>query len=155
RAGAARASDADAAASPLALILRNAPLVVIGEALPLVAAVVAMPLLLARLGVDRLGVLSLAWVVIGYFSLFDLGIGRATTQLVASRIGEGRRDEVPALVRTALVLLLALGCAGGGALIVLSPWLVVHALQVPEALLGESRRAFVLLSLTVPLVVVG
>jgi O-antigen/teichoic acid export membrane protein len=153
-----RASDATASAapaSPLALIARNAPLVILGEAVPLAAAVVAMPLLLAGLGVDRLGVLSLAWVVIGYFSLFDLGIGRATTQLIAARVGAGRHDEVQTLVRTALVLLLVLGCAGGAVLAALASWLVAHVLQVPPGLVDETRTTMLLLALVVPLVVVG
>jgi O-antigen/teichoic acid export membrane protein len=119
------------------------------------AAVVAMPILAARLGVDRLGVLSLAWVVIGYFSLFDLGVGRATTKVVASRIAAGRRAEVPGLVATSLALLLVLGCAGGAILAALAPWLADRALQVPAALQQESRQAFYLLALTVPLVVVS
>lgn len=145
----------DAAATPLALVARNAPLVVLGEVVPLVAAVAAMPLLLARLGVDRLGVLSLAWIVIGYFSLFDLGIGRATTQMIASRLSAGRAAQVPAVVRTSLVLLLGLGSAGGVALAALAPWLVQHAMQVPPELTAESRSAFFILALTVPLVVVS
>jgi len=160
RAGGPRASDGDpsaprAAASPLGLIARNAPLVALGELVPLLAAVGAMPLLLARLGVDRLGILSLAWVVIGYFSLFDLGIGRATTQLVASRLAAGRADEVPGVVRTSLVLLLALGCAGGLVLAALAPWLAAYALRVPAALDAETRTSFVLLACTLPLVVVS
>ena len=159
-AGPRRASDTGpivraGAASPLGLITRNAPLVVLGEVVPLAAAVVAMPLLLSRLGVDRLGVLSLAWVVIGYFSLFDLGIGRATTQMVASRLADGRGAQVPGVVRTSLALLLLLGCAGGALLASLAPWLVERVLQVPVDLTRETRTAFLLLALTVPLVVVG
>ncbi|MBY0276535.1 flippase [Candidatus Binatia bacterium] len=144
-----------APASPVALIARNAPLVIVGEALPLAAAVLAMPVLAASLGVDRLGVLSLAWVVIGYFSLFDLGIGRAVTRLVAARLADGRPGEVPPLVASALALLLALGCAGGVLLAVLSPWLVDRALQVPDALRGEARIAFLVLAASVPLVVLA
>lgn len=159
RAGAPRASDDDPSPArdptPLGLIARNAPLVALGEVVPLVAAVVAMPLLLAQLGVDRLGILSLAWVVIGYFSLFDLGIGRATTQLVAARLAAGRAGEVPGVVRTSLVLLLALGAAGGLVLAALAPWLTAHALRVPPALDAETRISFVLLALTLPLVVVS
>lgn len=147
--------DAATHATPLGLIARNAPLVVLGEVLPMIAAVLAMPVLATRLGVDRLGVLSLAWVVIGYFSLFDLGVGRATTKLVAARLAEGRKGDVPYLVSTALALLLVLGCVGGALLAVLTPWLVDRALQVPDALRGESRGAFLVLALSVPLVVLA
>jgi len=154
-----RAEPADGAGegsgTALGLIARNAPLVILGELIPMAAAVVAMPILAARLGVDRLGVLSLAWVVIGYFSIFDLGVGRATTKLVAARIAAGRRADVPRLVATSLALLFVLGCAGGAVLALLAPWLVDRALQIPAALQPETRSAFYVLALTVPLVVVG
>ena len=160
RASSVRASDAGGASSgtpgsPTGLLLRNAPLVVLGEAVPAVAAVVAMPLLVASLGVDRLGVLTLAWVVIGYFGMFDLGIGRATTQLVSARLAAGAHADVPGVVRTSMVLLLALGCAGGAVLAALAPWLVGGALRLPEELARESLGALRVLALTVPLVVLS
>ena len=47
--------------------------------------VAAVPPLVRLLGVDRFGVLALAWIIVGYFSLFDLGMGRALTKLVADK----------------------------------------------------------------------
>ena len=46
----------------------------LGAGAPLLAAVVAIPPLIAGMGTTRFGVLSLAWVVVGYFSLFDFGL---------------------------------------------------------------------------------
>lgn len=60
----------------------------------MLAAVVAMPLLLRQMGAERIGLLSLVWVLIGYFGLFDLGIGRALTKLVAEH-----RDSDPVALR--------------------------------------------------------
>ena len=48
--------------------------------LPTLAGVVAIPRLVHSLGVDRFGLLSLAWIIVGYFSLFDMGMGRALTK---------------------------------------------------------------------------
>lgn len=152
--GAARPAD-ERGGTALGLIARNAPLVIVGEGVAMVAAVVAMPVLAAHLGVERLGVLSLAWVVIGYFSLFDLGVGRATTRVVAARLSAGLRDDVPRLVATSLAVLFLLGCGGGVTLAVLTPWLVNHALQVPAALQSESRIVFGVLALSLPVVVVS
>jgi O-antigen/teichoic acid export membrane protein len=45
-----------------------------GQILPLLAAVFAIPILIEGMGVERFGVFMLAWVVLGYFSLFDLGL---------------------------------------------------------------------------------
>lgn len=75
------------------------------------AALAAVPFLLHHLGQERLGVLSLIWVVVGYFSFLDMGLGRAVTVAVAScRDGtaKSRADELH-ILGTAFVLLLSVG----------------------------------------------
>ncbi len=47
-----------------------------GHAAPLVAAVAAVPALIGSIGQERFGFLALAWALVGYFSFFDLGLGR-------------------------------------------------------------------------------
>ena len=63
------------------LLARNTIWNLIGYGVPLVVALFAIPLLIKGLGTDRFGVLTLAWVFIGYLSLFDLGLGRALKRL--------------------------------------------------------------------------
>lgn len=58
-----------------------------GNTIPMVAALLAVPFLLQTLGQERFGVLSLIWVLIGYFSFLDMGIGRALTVAVALNQG--------------------------------------------------------------------
>lgn len=66
-------------------LARNGVFNIIGQGVPLLAAFFAIPRLIHGLGTDRFGVLTLVWMVIGYFSLFDLGLGRALTQVVAEK----------------------------------------------------------------------
>src|SRR5213592_3967458 len=127
---------------------------VAGQAVPLGAAVLAIPLLLHGLGTERFGILTLAWVVIGYFSLFDLGIGRALTKIVAEEIARGRTSALPQLIRTALLLMGLLGLAATLAMILVTPWLVHSALNIPHALQDEVLRAFYLLAASVPIVII-
>jgi O-antigen/teichoic acid export membrane protein len=122
--------------------------------LPLLVAVVAIPPLVNGLGVARFGVLSLAWVFVGYFSLFDFGLGRAMTQLVAERLGRDDESEVPQLVWTALILMLAMGVIGAVLLLVLVPWIGSRVLEVPPELRDESIAALYMLSCSIPLVIV-
>ena len=61
------------------LLARNTILNVLGYGLPMLVAIFAIPLLVKGLGTERFGILTLAWVIIGYLSLFDLGLGRALT----------------------------------------------------------------------------
>ena len=55
---------------------------------PMLVALGAIPVLIRTLGTDRFGILTLAWMLIGYCSLFDLGLGRALTKLVSEGVGE-------------------------------------------------------------------
>src|SRR5437016_14651538 len=93
-------------------LARHSVFNVIGQAIPFLAAFFAIPLLVRGLGTDRFGVLTLAWVVIGYFSLFDLGLGRALTQVVAAKLSERDETQAPAVVWPALGMMLGLGLVG-------------------------------------------
>src|SRR5690606_4446854 len=135
------------------LLARNTVLNLIGQGAPMAVALVAIPLLIQGLGTDRFGVLTLAWMAIGYFSLFDLGLSRALTQLLAERLGADSQEEMPALTWTALLLMVFLGVAGGGLLALLSPVLVGRVLNIPAELQGEALRAFYLLSASLPCVI--
>ena len=125
-----------------------------GNCFPVVVAVVCLPILKRGLGTERLGIISLAWVVIGYFSLFDLGLSRALTKLVAERIGQGRQPEIPSLVWTSLFLMTAVGLVGSLLTFLLTPLLVERLLKVPASLSHEALGSFYWLGAAVPVVVV-
>lgn len=135
------------------LLARNAMLNLIGQGAPMLVALFAIPLLIHGLGVDRFGVLTLAWMVIGYFSLFDLGLGRALTQVISEKLGAGLEEEIPALVWTGLALMVVLGMFGALVVLLLSPWLVHSILKVPLGLQAETLHAFYLLAASIPIVI--
>ncbi len=136
------------------LLARNTIWNLIGQLIPLIIAIFAIPLLIRVLGTNRFGVLALAWAVIGYFSLFDLGLGRALTQLVAGRLGAEQEKEIPTLAWTGLTLVLILGLIGTLILGLASPWLVQDALNIPRELQPESLHVFYLLALAIPVVII-
>jgi len=117
---------------------------------PMAIAVVAIPPLVRGIGAARFGILSLAYIIIGYFSLFDLGIGRALTKLVADRLGAGEEHTIPPLAWTSLLLLMAMGVLGGSVFAGLSPWLIDKQLKIPAELHRETLQSFYLLALSVP-----
>jgi O-antigen/teichoic acid export membrane protein len=135
------------------LLARNTALNLAGQAVPLVAALVAIPWLIHGLGADRFGVLTLAWATIGYFGLVDLGLGRALTHAVATRLGSDREDELLIVAWTALALMFLLGAVGAVALAAVTPWLVTDLLKIPPGLVAESARSFYLLAFSLPIVV--
>jgi O-antigen/teichoic acid export membrane protein len=137
------------------LLARNAVWNLIGNGTPLIVAAFSIPILIHGLGKDRFGVLTLVWALIGYASLFDIGLGRALTQLVAKKLGSREEHDIPALAWTSLLLMFGLGVVGTMAMIAISPWLVEHALKIPEAFQTETIRAFYLLGLSVPVVILA
>lgn len=122
-------------------------------AIPALVGVAAIPFIIRGLGVERFGVLTLAWMVIGYFSLFDLGLGRALTKFAAALLPSAARSDLDRLLWTAWYLMLALGLAGGAALTIIVPWLVRTALNIPPELQRETLQTFYLLAWSIPIVV--
>ena len=135
------------------LLARNTVWNLVGQIAPMTVGIVAIPRLIHALGTDRFGVLTIAWIVVGYFSLFDLGLGRAMTNLVAQKLATESDHDLPAIVWTANLLMGMMGILGGIALALLSPLLVQHLLKTPPAIQLETTRAFYVLSLSVPFVI--
>ena len=125
-----------------------------GMVLPMLVAVVTIPYLIEALGVARFGVLSLAWVVVGYFSLFDMGLGKAMTQLVAKKIGAGEENDIPSLVWIGMALMTILGVLSAGLLWSIAPWLVGGKLAIPESMRDETLAVFYLLAISIPIVII-
>lgn len=134
-------------------LARNAVVNLIGLSAPLPVALLAIPLLIEAMGTERFGFLTVSWVVIGYFGLFDLGLGRALTKAVAERLGGDLEEEIPAVTATALVLMLALGTLGAVVLAGLAGWLVSDVLTISPEIQGEALRSFYLLAFSLPWVI--
>jgi len=132
------------------LLARNTVFNLMGYILPMAVALVAIPYLIKGLGIERFGVLTLAWMVLIYFNLFDMGIGRATTKFVAEYMAIGKSEKIVSLVGISLLLLSTFGILGGGILAILTPWLINSVLNIPAYLVNESLNAFWLLSLSIP-----
>ncbi len=137
------------------LLARNSLWNLLGQATPALIALIAVPQMLHGFGVERFGVLTLAWVFIGYFSLFDFGIGWALTKLVADRLGHGRTEDLAETVWSAWFAMFALGCAGALVVALVAPVLVERILHVPAALQQEAVRAFTCLAVALPSVTLG
>ncbi len=154
RSGADGASDSLLHALRGRSMARNTIWQVIGQLLPLFIAAVSIPLLLKRIGVDRFGVLTLAWALVGYFSLFDLGLGRALTKVVSDRLAVGKDHEVAAASWTALTMMAAVGTIFTIAIWLRSDWIARSLMKVPPSLLVETTRALYPLSLSIPVITV-
>lgn len=127
----------------------------LGQLAPLAAALASIPRLIDQLGLERFGMLTIAWTIIGYFSLFDLGLGRALTRLISEKIALGRHADLPALIGTGLSAMLALGLLASLVIWSVSEWIAYSALKLPAALRAETMNGLYMLAPAIPLVLLA
>lgn len=136
-------------------LAKNSLINLAGFALPLIIGLITIPLIVRGFGVERFGLLTLAWAVIGYFSLFDLGLGRAITQLIAERLDKSPAEDVARLAWTGLLLMAVFGLIGAIFTASLAPWFVSSVLKIPGALREEAIWAFIMLAVAIPAVILS
>ena len=134
------------------LVIKNSFYNIVGSSLPLFVALFAIPLLVQGLGEEKFGILALAWVVIGYFSLFDFGIGRTLTKIIAENIGTERFDEIPDIFWTALFLMFIISLIGALILFLGAPYLIFNFIKISTKLQEESLYTFYTLAISIPIV---
>ena len=104
------------------------------------------------MGEERFGILSLAWVVIGYFSFFDFGIGKALTKIIAEKIGLNKKEEIPRYFWTSFFLMLIISFIGAAVLFFFVPTIVFKVFKISAVLQDETLYTFYLLTLSIPIV---
>jgi O-antigen/teichoic acid export membrane protein len=120
-----------------------------GAIIPLVLSFVTVPLYLHLVGADRFGVLSIAWLLLGYFGLFDLGLGKATSFRMASlnKAEPAKRADV---FRTALLINVGIGVLGGFVLWAAGWWFFGSIFKVSPELRAETLAGLPWLAASVP-----
>ena len=76
---------------------------------PAFAALFVVRPLMNGIGADRFAVLTLGWVLIGYFTVLHLGLGMALTNLVSERVGARNTCDLAGIVAPALVIMVMVG----------------------------------------------
>lgn len=125
-----------------------------GAVLPFAVSIVVIPVFLRLIGEDRYGVLALVWLVLGYFGVFDLGLGRATAQRIASQRHESI-DRQTETYRTALLVNLALGVLGGLVLWPAADYIFGNVVNIDGRFREEILAALPFMALAVPIATVS
>jgi len=122
-----------------------------GAASPMLIGAVTLPFLLKSIGVEKLGVLTMVWALIGYFSIFDFGLGRALTHKISILRVSNNKNEVAGSTKAGLFLMLLTGVIG--AIIVLLVLLTggVRWLNFSDAVYADARLSMIIAGISIPL----
>jgi O-antigen/teichoic acid export membrane protein len=123
----------------------------LGYGIPIIAALIFIPILINGLGDEKFGLLNLVWMIIGYFSFFDFGIGKGLTKIVAEKISSDQADQIPVLFWTSLVLMLIISSIIAVLLLFFVPFFI-NLFNVSQSLKQETIYTFYVLCLSIPIV---
>lgn len=133
-------------------ITKNTIYNLLGFSLPLLFAVIFIPTIINKLGTERFGLLTLVWVVVGYFSFFDLGIGRALTKIISEKIGLKLTDQIPSFFWTSLIITFLMSSLFPSILFFFTDELVNKFLKISTEYRNEAKLSFQLLLIILPFV---
>lgn len=122
-----------------------------GNIIPAIFALVFIPLLIKGLGTERFGILSIAWMIIGYFSFFDFGIGKGLTKIIAEKLGSNQSDQISKIFWTSLFLMVSISLFASIIISFFVPSLV-NIFNVSKNLRQETTSIFYILALAIPIV---
>ncbi len=122
----------------------------LGIVIPGLVTILTIPVFIRTIGDERYGILAIVWLLIGYFSMFDLGFGRALTH----RLGElppSPPDSPRTAFWTATGLSLLAGLLGGLLLFGVADLWLQSNVSLSPALKRETQDALPWVLLALPL----
>lgn len=128
------------------LLVRNAFLNSWAQILPLFIYVFTIPYIVHGLGTERFGIFAIIKIVVDYFSVFDLGLGIATTKFTAEALGKGDDRKAAIIYWTSLVFVAFTGIIAATIFYLFAPALAISFLKVNPDLLTETKEAFAISS---------
>ena len=132
-------------------LARNTVINFCGQAIVALSALIMVPHIVRGLGYSAYGLLSLALLVFGSFSLLELGLGRATTKYVAEYLSTREYEKIGSVVWTSLSIQLIIGSVGGAVLALATPALTIR-MNLQVELIPDATKVFYILAVSAPLI---
>lgn len=120
---------------------------IIGSAFPLLVAFFSVPLAIKVFGEDGFGLIAIMWALVGYFGIFDLGVGRALTYELSrdGAVASGRSDSI----KSGLLISLVMGVVGALLIGLVFSRNAYHWFKVTTLTFGEVEMAFLVVGMAV------
>lgn len=133
-------------------VSQNTAINLVGSVVPVILSLVTIAPYLSLIGDARYGVLAMVWLLVGYFGVFNLGLGRAVANQIAALRDHSDR-EIKSLFWTVLAISVGFGVLGGAILFMVGH-LLPGVLNVPAGLRLEMQSSAPLLGAAVASLVV-
>lgn len=122
-----------------------------GSISPMLVGLLVVPIILKGIGLEKLGILTLIWAMIGYFSVFDFGLGRALTQKISSLIALGQHNRYVAVAKSGMALVVLAGFAGSAVLVFSILTFGVRWLKLSPDVVQEVTNSILIAAIAIPI----
>lgn len=119
-----------------------------------VVAFLAIPFIIRRLGTEQYGLLSLLWLLVGYFGILDAGISQSSTKYISEELGRNDKEAAAGVARSSFFLAGAVGVFTGLVIYLLSFAGFERLVSIPEAMRADADACIRLVALSLPFVVI-
>ena len=120
----------------------------------IVVALVTVPLYLHHMGDARYGVMSIVWVLLGFFGFLDLGLSRAVTNALA-KLRDAPQAHRARVLLTTFGLNLGMGVLGGVLLYVFGGLMLKHFVSMPNEISAEVSWSLPWIACLLPLTLIS
>ena len=128
------------------LVIKNSILNISGQFVPLLVTFFTIPYIIRHLGMGRFGVFVIVRTIIDYFSVFDCGLGTATTKFIADALGKDNKSDISKVYWTSVFLIFCLGVIGVCLFCIFVPALSARFFIVSSNLLPEMSAIAIIAS---------
>lgn len=134
-------------------VYKNSALNIGAQILVMLVMFFSMPWIVKGLGDVSFAILSLVWAVVAYFTLWDLGIGRAVTKFVAEKRVAGKGEDVADVVRISVMISLGIGILFGILILLFRSELEKLLFTVPPGYAAVVRLAIAIVAVSMPVLI--
>ena len=127
-------------------LIKNSTWNIAGFVLPLIVAIPAMGFIGRSLGLEKFGLFTLAYALVGYAGIFDMGLSRAVIRAIA--INSNDENSIKKILGTASVFIFFLGLLATS-IVYFNAARIVDLLSVSQQLREDAIQGFQYLSLAV------
>ena len=120
----------------------------------LAVSIVTVPIYIHHVGDARYGVISIVWILLGYFGFLDLGLSRASTNAL-SKLRDAAQPDRARVLLTTIILNFCFGLVGTVLIYFVGGYLFQHVLSVPDALKPEVEGALPWIACLFPMALVS
>lgn len=137
------------------VLAKNSLLNLSSKIVPMLIGIISLPFIIQNVGEEKFGIVSICWLIIGYFSVLDMGLSRSTVNQLANDIKETGGESQLEISRIIIVTLFAIGVFFSLMLALFSNTLTISVFNISEKLQNDTIIAFYFISVGLPFTLVS